>query len=166
MSPEEVGLLIESAILPFHRVILMTLYATGVRRAELANLRVSDIDSKRMVIQNPGGKGLKDREVMLSKVLIEALREHWKRYQPKEWLFPGGNDIHPQNRSHLKSHGRHVSKRPNDAAWKRRSIRMCFAIALQLTCSTPVRICAPFSYCWGTAALNKRRAIFTYRNGI
>jgi integrase/recombinase XerD len=45
LSPEEVGLLIESAILPFHRVMLMTLYATGVRRAELANMRVSDIDS-------------------------------------------------------------------------------------------------------------------------
>ena len=67
----------------------MTLYATGVRRAELANLRVSDIDSKRMVVRIHG-KGLKDREVMLSKVLLEALREHWKRHQPREWLFPGG----------------------------------------------------------------------------
>jgi site-specific recombinase XerD len=92
LSPEEVGLLIDSAIIPFHRMILMTLYATGVRRAELANLRVSDIDSKRMVVRIQGGKGLKDREVMLSKVLIEALREHWMRYQPKEWLFPGGNN--------------------------------------------------------------------------
>jgi integrase/recombinase XerD len=92
LSPEEVGLLIDSAIIPFHRMILMTLYATGVRRAELANLRVSDIDSKRMVIRIQGGKGLKDREVMLSKVLIEALRKHWLRYQPKEWLFPGGNN--------------------------------------------------------------------------
>jgi site-specific recombinase XerD len=90
MSPEEVGLLIESADLPFHRMILMTLYATGVRRSELANMRVSDIDSKRMVIRIRG-KGLKDREVMLSKVLIEALREHWKQHQPKEWLFPGGS---------------------------------------------------------------------------
>ncbi len=89
MSPEEVGRLIESAIIPFHRMILMTLYATGVRRAELANMRVSDIDSKRMVIR-VRGKGLKDREVMLSKVLYEALREHWKQHQPKEWLFPGG----------------------------------------------------------------------------
>ena len=89
LSIEEVGLLIESAILPFHRVILMTLYATGARRAELANMRVSDIDSKRMVVRIHG-KGLKDREVMLSKVLLEALREHWKRHQPREWLFPGG----------------------------------------------------------------------------
>jgi integrase/recombinase XerD len=71
-------------------MILMTLYATGVRRAELTKLRVSDIDSKRMVIRIQGGKGLKDREVMLSKVLLEALREHWQRHRPKEWLFPGG----------------------------------------------------------------------------
>jgi len=90
MSPEEVGLLIESADLPFHRMILMTLYATGVRRSELANMRVSDIDSKRMVIRIRG-KGLKDREVMLSNVLLEELRTHWKHHKPKEWLFPGGS---------------------------------------------------------------------------
>jgi site-specific recombinase XerD len=92
LSPDEVALLIDSAILPFHRMIVMTLYATGVRRAELAHLRVSDIDSKRMVVRIQGGKGLKDkdREVMLSEVLLEALREHWQRYKPKEWLFPGG----------------------------------------------------------------------------
>jgi integrase/recombinase XerD len=91
LSPEEVGLLIESAILPFHQVMIMTLYATGGRRSEVARLKVSDIDSHRMVIRIRG-KGLKDRDVMLSKVLIEVLREHWKRYKPKEWLFPGGNN--------------------------------------------------------------------------
>jgi site-specific recombinase XerD len=90
LSPEEVGLLINSAIIPFHRMILMTLYSTGIRRAELTQLRVSDIDSKRMVVRIQAGKGLKDREVMLSKVLLEALKEHWKRYKAKEWLFPGG----------------------------------------------------------------------------
>jgi site-specific recombinase XerD len=90
LSPEEVGLLIESAALPFHQVMIMTLYATGGRRSEIARLRVSDIDSHRMVIRIRG-KGLKDREVMLSKVLIDVLREHWKRYKPKEWLFPGGS---------------------------------------------------------------------------
>jgi len=90
MSPEEVGLLIESADLPFHRMMLMTLYATGVRRTELAHLRVRDIDSKRKVVRIHGGKGLKDREIMLSEVLLKELREHWKRHKPKEWLFPGG----------------------------------------------------------------------------
>ena len=90
LSREEVRQLIDSAVIPFHRILLMTLYATGVRRAELAHMKVGDIDSKRMVIRIRGGKGRKDREVMLSSILLEALREHWKRHRPKEWLFPGG----------------------------------------------------------------------------
>jgi integrase/recombinase XerD len=90
LSQEEVVRLIDAAVLPFHRVILMTLYSTGVRRAELAHLKVSDIDSERMIIRVRGGKGRKDREVMLSPRLLEALREHWRRHKPKEWLFPGG----------------------------------------------------------------------------
>lgn len=61
MSPEEVGLPIESADLPFHRVMLMTLHAAGARRSELANMRVRDIDSKRMVVR-VHGKGRKDRK--------------------------------------------------------------------------------------------------------
>lgn len=90
LSREEVARLIDSALTPFHRIILMTLYGTGVRRAELTHLRVSDIDSQRMVVHVKGGKGRKDRDVMLSMKLLEALREHWVRYKPKEWLFPGG----------------------------------------------------------------------------
>jgi len=98
LSQDEVALLIDSAVFPFHRVVLMTLYATGVRRTELARLQVSDIDSKRMTVRVRGGKGFKDRDVMLSVVLLDALREHWRRYKPKEWLFPGGrwhNSKHP-----------------------------------------------------------------------
>jgi integrase/recombinase XerD len=94
LSQDEVARLINSAICPFHRVVLMTLYATGVRRAELTRLRVHDIDSERMIIRIQGGKGLKDREVMLSPVLLEALREHWRRHKPKDWLFPGGSRHH------------------------------------------------------------------------
>jgi integrase/recombinase XerD len=90
LSQEEVGRLIDAAVLPFHRVILMTLYSTGVRRAELAHLKVGDIYGERMIIRVRGGKGRKDREVMLSPKLLEALREHWRRHKPKEWLFPGG----------------------------------------------------------------------------
>jgi integrase/recombinase XerD len=91
LSQEEVARLIDAAHTPFHRVVLMTLYATGLRRAELAHLKVSDIDSQRMVIHVQGGKGRKDRDVMLSPKLLEALREHWRslRRKPAEWLFPG-----------------------------------------------------------------------------
>jgi integrase/recombinase XerD len=91
LSQEEVARLIDAALTPFHRILLMTLYATGVRRAELARLKINDIDSKRMVIHVQGGKGRKDRDVMLSAKLLEALREHWRglKHKPSTWLFPG-----------------------------------------------------------------------------
>jgi integrase/recombinase XerD len=92
LSREEVARLIECALTPVHRTILMTLYATGMRRAELANLKLSDIDSRRLVIHIQGGKGRQDRDVMLSPKLLEALREHYRslRKKPATWLFPGG----------------------------------------------------------------------------
>ncbi len=67
----------------------MTLYATGLRRAELARLKVSDIDSQRMVIHVRGGKGRRDRDVMLSPMLLEELRQHWRRLRrkPSIWLL-------------------------------------------------------------------------------
>ena len=69
----------------------MTLYATGARNAELTRLKVSDIDSQRMVIHIQGGKGRRDRDVMLSPKLLEELRAHWRRLRrkPSFWLFPG-----------------------------------------------------------------------------
>jgi site-specific recombinase XerD len=69
----------------------MTLYATGARRAEAAHLKISDIDSPRMVVHIRGGKGRKDRDVMLSSKLLDALRVYWRglRHKPTTWLFPG-----------------------------------------------------------------------------
>ncbi len=61
LSQDEVARLIDAAHPPLHRTLLMTLYATGLRRAELAHLKVSDVDSQRMVIHVQGGKGRKDR---------------------------------------------------------------------------------------------------------
>jgi len=93
LSQEEVAQLIDSALTPYHRTLLMTLYATGVRRAELTRLKVTDVDSKRMVIHVQGGKGRKDRDVMLSPKLLDELREHWRRLKrkPSVWLFPGNS---------------------------------------------------------------------------
>jgi integrase/recombinase XerD len=93
LSQEEVAQLIDAACPPFHRTILMTLYATGARCAELTHLKLSDVDNKRMVIHILGGKGRKDRDVMLSPVLLEELRAHWRRLQrkPSQWLFPGNH---------------------------------------------------------------------------
>ena len=74
LSQEEVARLIDAADTPFHRILLMTLYATGARRAEAAHLKVSDIDSQRMVVHIREGKGGKDRDVMLSPKLLDELR--------------------------------------------------------------------------------------------
>jgi len=91
LSQEEVAQLIDAALTPYHRTLLMTLYATGARRAELTHLKASDIDSQRMVIRIQGGKGRKDRDVMLSPKLLEELRAHGHRLRrrPITWLFPG-----------------------------------------------------------------------------
>jgi len=91
LSQEEVAQLIDAARTPFQRILLMTLYATGVRNAELTRLKVSDVDSQRMVIHVQGGKGRRDRDVLLSPKLLQELRQHWHRLRPKPrvWLFPG-----------------------------------------------------------------------------
>jgi len=94
LSQEEVAQLIDAASTAFHRTLLMTLYATGARNAEVTRLKFSDVDSKRMVIHIQGGKGRKDRDVMLSPRLLKELREHWHRLRrkPRVWLFPGNHD--------------------------------------------------------------------------
>ena len=88
LSREEVARLIDAAGTLFRRTLLMTLYATGMRRSELACLKVSDIDSQRMIIRVVEGKGGKDRDLPLSPVLLETLREYWRWRMPKTYLFP------------------------------------------------------------------------------
>ncbi len=81
LSQDEVARLIDAAEFPFHRILLMTLYATGARRAEVAHLKISDIDSQRMIIHIRGGKGRKDRDVMLSPKLLDAFARLLARAQ-------------------------------------------------------------------------------------
>jgi site-specific recombinase XerD len=66
----------------------MLLYATGIRRAEAALLKVSDVDSERMVIHIQLGKGSRDRDVPMTPKLLEALRQYWRWKHPKVYLFP------------------------------------------------------------------------------
>jgi site-specific recombinase XerD len=81
-----------------HRMILATLYATGVRVSELCQLQGTDIDSQRMVIHVRQGKGKRDRFVMLSPDLLPLLRRYWKLYQLQSWLFPGHRVTEPITR--------------------------------------------------------------------
>ncbi len=89
LSLEEVRRLLDSARNLFHRAMLMTVYSCGLRRIEVCQLKVSDIDSQRMVIRVTHGKGGVDRDVPLSPALLETLREYWRWMRPKIWLFPG-----------------------------------------------------------------------------
>jgi site-specific recombinase XerD len=89
LSQEEVTRLIDCAGNLMHRAMLMTLYSTGLRRAELCHLKVADIDSSRMLIHVHQGKGGRDRDVLLSPNLLETLREYWRWMRPQTYLFPG-----------------------------------------------------------------------------
>ena len=89
LDQQEVGHLIDSASNLMHRAMMMMLYATGLRRAEMCHLKVADIDSKRMVIHVRQGKGGRDRDVLLTPKLLETLREYWRWMKPKTYLFPG-----------------------------------------------------------------------------
>ena len=74
-----------------HKCILTTIYSAGLRRSELINLKVEDIDSKRRLIKIRAAKGKKDRYTLLSVKLIELLRQYYRAYWPREWLFEGQN---------------------------------------------------------------------------
>jgi len=89
LSPDEVAHLIGAAPNLYHRTILMTLYSTGLRRAELCRLKVADVDSKRMMLRVVQGKGGIDREVPASKKLLGALREYYRWMRPETYLFLG-----------------------------------------------------------------------------
>jgi site-specific recombinase XerD len=91
LSPEEVQQLIEAASNIRYRTILVLLYSTGLRRTEASQLKIADIDSKRMVIHVHEGKNSRDRELPLTPKLLEALREYWRAcaVKPKVYLFPG-----------------------------------------------------------------------------
>jgi len=74
-----------------HRAILTLTYSVGLRVSEIVNLKIEDIDSKRMLIHIKNAKGRKDRIVPLSQTVLELLREYFKEYKPKEYLFNGQN---------------------------------------------------------------------------
>jgi site-specific recombinase XerD len=95
LGPEETKRLLECARPLKPRVLLTTIYATGLRLEEATHLKVQDIDSVRMLLRVAHGKGAKERLVPLSPRLLGELREYWKVVQPDRWLFPGGDRAKP-----------------------------------------------------------------------
>ena len=101
LSVEEVTRLLEAAPGPKYKAAFGTAYGAGLRVSEVVTLKVSDIDSTRMLIRVEQGKGRKDRHAMLSPQLLELLRAWWREGKrrgvmlPQGWLFPGRNPITP-----------------------------------------------------------------------
>jgi integrase/recombinase XerD len=99
LSQQEVKAMFEAVENLKHKTMLLLGYAAGLRVSEVVSLRLSDIDSQRMVIHIKAAKGKKDRCVMLSEVLLSTLRLYYKAYKPKEWLFEGQSYDHYSTRS-------------------------------------------------------------------
>jgi len=98
LSMEEVGAIFQNTNNLKHLAILMTIYSGGLRLSEAINLKLEDIDSKRMMIK-VHGKGSKDRYTLLGEKTIEILRGYWKIYQPTSYLFPSKSKDRPLNAS-------------------------------------------------------------------
>jgi site-specific recombinase XerD len=122
------------------RAIMMTIYAAGLRVSEACHLRVSDIDSRRMVIRVEQGKGRRDRFVMLSPVLLDVLRTYWKVQRPTSWLFPNRTASGPVSREGVHEACCVAVRRAGlSKAVTPRLLRHCFATHL-LESGTNIRI--------------------------
>jgi integrase/recombinase XerD len=95
LSADEVVRFLEAVPSLKCRAALTTAYAAGLRASEVASLKVTNIDSSRMVIRVEQGKGGRDRYVMLSPQLLRILRAYWQMARPAQWLFPGRDGEHP-----------------------------------------------------------------------
>jgi len=99
LSQDEVRLLFQAAAsLPWLLMLLQLTYGCGLRLGEVLRLKVGDIDSARMVVHVRCAKGRKDRLVPLSQALLALLRDYWRRYRPRGWLFPGRHLGKPLNK--------------------------------------------------------------------
>ena len=110
LSAEEVARFLEAVPALRDRVALTTAYAAGLRVGEVSRLQTTSIDSKRMLILITGGKGAKDRYVMLSPLLLGILRDYWDIARPCHWLFPGRNPDAPVSVATLQEACRNARK--------------------------------------------------------
>lgn len=131
LSREELSSLFEVTSNTKHKCLLMLLYSGGLRLNEVVNLKISDIDSKRMLIRVEKGKGKKDRYTLLSEKMLEELRAYYKRYRPNIYLFNGAD---PLGRLSVGSVQRIFTKAKKKRGIKKKvsvhTLRHCFATHL------------------------------------
>jgi len=97
ISREEVSRLLDATTNLKHQMLLMTTYGAGLRGSEVVRLQPRHIHSERMLIRVEQAKGRKDRYTLLSKALLERLRDYWREYQPGQWLFPNATKTGPMS---------------------------------------------------------------------
>jgi site-specific recombinase XerD len=95
LTKSEIQKIFDATVTLKQKVMLMVTYSAGLRISETARLKITDIDSARMLLRVHQGKGNKDRYTLLSQVALETLRDYWKEYRPKNWLFP--KDTSPED---------------------------------------------------------------------
>lgn len=126
LSKEEVKSILNALGNSKHRTMLSLIYSCGLRRSELLNLKPLDIDSKRNIIIIRAAKGKKDRIVPLSAKILEMLREYYKSYKPKTWLFEGQQGNEPYDARSLsnvlkQALAKTTIKKPVSLHWLRHS---------------------------------------------
>lgn len=126
LSKEEVAAILQALVNQKHRTMLSLIYACGLRRSELLTLKPENVDSKRHLLMILNAKGKKDRVVPISDKVITMLREYYKAYKPKIWLFEGQNEGEQYSESSLQEVLKHAIKmagirKPVTLHWLRHS---------------------------------------------
>jgi integrase/recombinase XerD len=111
LSKEEVKKILDAPANIKHRAMLSLIYACGLRRGELLNLKPADVDSKRKLLIIRQAKGRKDRVAPLSEKIIGLLREYYKTYRPQQWLFEGQDQGEQYSEQSLQSVLKHAVKK-------------------------------------------------------
>lgn len=132
LTREEIQILFDACDNLRDKCILMTTYGAGLRLNEVTCLKVSDIDSKKMQLLIRAGKGSKDRYALLSQTNLEVLRNYWRAYRPKEWLFYSrvNTDTHITSRAVQDIFHKYVEKANISKKLTMHSLRHCFATHL------------------------------------
>jgi len=140
LSREEVKVLLDTAANLKHRALVATLYGTGLRCEEAQHLKITDIDSQRMMVHVREGKGRFPRHVMLSPKLLELLRIYWRWRKPTDWLFPGHKPGFPIHQSAIRQVCQQLRQKVGiKKCFSPHVLRHCFATHL-LESGTDIRI--------------------------